>query len=87
MPALSIHYVLLSSFQLLKELKILTEEIGTSFLYEQKYQRCTFSRDYLITILSKPTAQEVVFFPFTRMVGIKDQIAVPRIKFSDMIFG
>lgn len=40
----------------------------------------------LEAILSIPRAQEVIFFPLTRVVGIKNDVAVSAIKFTNILW-
>lgn len=39
----------------------------------------------LDAILSKPRAQEIIFFPLTRVVGVKNDVAVSTIKFTNIL--
>lgn len=39
----------------------------------------------LNAILSKPRAQEIIFLPLTRVVGVKNDVAVSTIKFTNVL--
>lgn len=41
---------------------------------------------YLNAIFSNPTAQEVIFFPLTRVIGVQHNIAVSTVKFAYILF-